>query len=122
MHLQKGIYLLLAVLIAITLTPTTKAELGKLRRVRRGLKVAGKYFVHMKEDVPVEQIQNFTKELEGMAENDRTFVFRLFGIIDSAAHGFGCEMSKKSLLHVSQSYSMLDPTFKVSTFPSSKIT
>lgn len=99
--MQRSI-ILLAVLAAITLQMSAAATAGmrKLVRVRKDTRVDGRYLVHMKPSVEVEEIREYIIEMEQKADNDSTFVFRLFGILDQAAHGFSCELSKKALNEV----------------------
>ena len=106
MHFQQyRVLVLLAVLAAVTI-PSIHGGMEKLRRTKRSIRVPGMYFVHVKDGVTTDEIRGFIGNNE--KKTNETFKFTAFGIVDEAAHGFSCKMSKEALNEVSKQFSIID--------------
>ena len=82
---------------------TAGHETGSMRplvRAPRATRVDSDYFVHMKENVSFEEMENFTEQLKLEATTNRNFTVRIGGFAYRTAHGFTAHLSEDALKKV----------------------
>lgn len=102
MQFTTAIFLLVTIMaVVMTVFPAesfaANRSMSKLRRVRKDVRVHGRYFVHMAERVDRERMIEFIQDFENKTQNDSMTRFSAFGVVDKSANGFSCAMSKSAL-------------------------
>lgn len=105
-HSHLSLVAICGVLISLQLLPATCSaaepiKLQRLVRAPRRARVPSSYFVHIRDHVSVERMQQFVTELEeGTKDGGFDHEVKLQGLVSQAGHGFSVYLSKAALKKV----------------------